>query len=233
MLGTIVNFIAIILGSFLGMLIGGGIPERINKTMMNGLALCVLYIGISGALKCTDPLLMVISIAVGAFIGELLDIDNWLSKLGKWIEIKLHRGGSTSKISEGFVTASLLFCVGAMAIVGSLESGLTNNNTILYTKSILDGITSILFASTLGIGVMLSSFAVLIYQGTITLFAALLKDLMTKELISSMSVVGSLIIGGLGLNMLGITKIKIANLLPAILVSILYTLVYPLIQSFL
>ncbi|GFP76899.1 DUF554 domain-containing protein [Clostridium fungisolvens] len=223
MLGTLVNFGAIVIGGILGLLLKGGIPERLSKTIMNGLALCVLYIGISGTLKGDNPLLIIISIAVGALIGELIDIDNLLSKFGEFIEEKFNKMTKNSPIAEGFVTSSLLFCVGAMAIVGSLQSGLEGNHTVLFNKSILDGISSIVFASSLGIGVIFSAFAVLIYQGAITLLATLIQGILTTTVINSMTAVGSLLIIGLSFNMLGITKIKVANLLPAIIIPMIYS----------
>jgi uncharacterized membrane protein YqgA involved in biofilm formation len=224
LLGTLVNFGAIIAGSVLGLLLKGGIPEKISKTIMNGLALCVLYIGISGTLKGNNPLLIIISIAAGALIGELVDIDNLLNRFGIFVEQKFNKITKNSPIAEGFVTSSLLFCVGAMAIVGSLQSGLQGNHTVLFNKSILDGISAIVFASSLGIGVVLSAFAVLLYQGSITMLASLLQGALTTAVINNMTAVGSLLIIGLSFNMLGITKIKVANLLPAILVPIIYSL---------
>jgi uncharacterized membrane protein YqgA involved in biofilm formation len=229
MLGTIVNALAIIGGCIIGLIVKGRLTEKISSTIMNGLALCVLYIGISGALKGKDTLQIIICIAIGALIGEIIDIDKMLNDLGNMIENKVNskpKNTSSNRISisEGFVTASLLFCVGAMAVVGSLESGLQGNNTTLFAKSILDGVSSIIFASSLGMGVMLSSVAILIYQGSITLLAGCLSTVLTDTVISNMSAVGSLLIVGLGFNMLGMTKIKVANLLPAIFIPIIYGL---------
>jgi uncharacterized membrane protein YqgA involved in biofilm formation len=229
MLGTIVNALAIIGGCLVGLIVKGRLTEKISTTIMNGLALCVLYIGISGALKGQDTLQLIICIAVGALVGEIIDIDKRLNNLGDMIEKKINSKKKNKtedkiSISEGFVTSSLLFCVGAMAVVGSLESGLQGNHTTLFAKSILDGISSIIFTSSLGIGVMLSSVAVLIYQGSITLLAGGLSTVLTDTVISNMSAVGSLLIVGLGFNMLGISKIKVANLLPAIFIPIIYGL---------
>ena len=140
MLGTIVNCITIAVGCFLGLIAKGKIPERIGDNIMKGLALCTIYIGISGALEGSDTLQMIISIAIGALIGEIIDIDKWLEKLGTFLEGKFNKKGKYGSIAQGFITSSLLFCVGAMAIVGSLESGLKGDNTTLFTKSILDGI---------------------------------------------------------------------------------------------
>ncbi|MFL0168429.1 DUF554 domain-containing protein [Candidatus Clostridium helianthi] len=227
MLGTIVNSLAIIGGCLMGLIVKGRLTEKISNTIMNGLALCVLYIGISGALKGKDTLQIIICIALGALIGEIIDIDRRLNDLGNMIERKINgkrKNNSNDKISisEGFVTSSLLFCVGAMAVVGSLESGLQGNNSTLFAKSILDGVSSIIFASSLGVGVMLSSIAIFIYQGSITLLAGGLSTILTDNVISNMSAVGSLLIVGLGFNMLGISKIKVANLLPGIFLPIIF-----------
>ncbi|NMF03970.1 DUF554 domain-containing protein [Clostridium beijerinckii] len=227
MLGTIVNSLAIIGGCLIGLIVKGRLTEKISNTIMNGLALCVLYIGISGTLKGKDTLQIIICIALGALIGEIIDIDRRLNDLGNMIERKINgkrKNNSNDKISisEGFVTSSLLFCVGAMAVVGSLESGLQGNNSTLFAKSILDGVSSIIFASSLGVGVMLSSIAIFIYQGSITLLAGGLSTILTDNVISNMSAVGSLLIVGLGFNMLGISKIKVANLLPGIFLPIIF-----------
>lgn len=233
MLGTIVNALAVIGGCIIGLIVKGRLTEKISNTIMSGLALCVLYIGISGALKGEDALLMIICIAVGALIGEIIDIDKRLNNLGDYIEKKINSKKKDKKadkisISEGFVTSSLLFCVGAMAVVGSLESGLQGNHETLFAKSVLDGVSSIIFTSSLGIGVMLSSVAILVYQGSITLLAGCLSSVLTDSVISNMSAIGSLLIMGLGTNMLGASKIKVANLLPAIFLPILIDIVMKL-----
>lgn len=224
MLGTIINTLSIIVGALIGLFVNGKISKNINETIMNGLALCVIYIGISGALKGNNTMVIIISIAVGGLIGELIDIDRKLESFGDKIEKKFNKNNSNISISQGFVSATLLFCVGAMAIVGSLESGLNNNHSTLYAKSLLDGITSIIFTSTLGIGVMLSAFAVFIYQGSITLMAGFLSSFLNDVAINNMTAVGSILIMGLGLNILGVTKIKISNLLPSIIVAVVLSL---------
>ena len=224
MLGTIVNSLAIVIGAFIGLFLKGSINKKVSDTIMNGLALCVIYIGISGAFKGDNTIIMIISIAVGGFIGEIIDIDEKLELLGKRIEKRFNKNGEKISIAQGFVTATLLFCVGAMAIVGALESGLNGNHNTLYAKSILDGISSIIFASTLGIGVMLSAIVVLIYQGSITLAASFLSIFLNEIAINNMTAVGSLLIVGLGFNILGISKIKVSNLLPAIVIVVLISL---------
>lgn len=223
MLGTIVNALAILAGSLLGFVLKGGIPERINDTIIKGLSLCVLIIGITGAIKTNNMLLVICSVAIGGLIGEIIDIDKGLKKLGDFVESKL--SGKGGKISDGFITASLMYCVGAMAIVGSLESGLSGNHKTLFAKSIIDGISSIMFTSSLGLGVALSAVSVFIYQGIITLSASALQGLLVTSVISEISAVGSLLIVGLAFNMMGVTKIKVANLLPAVLIPIFYQII--------
>ncbi|MDU4588180.1 MULTISPECIES: DUF554 domain-containing protein [Clostridium] len=234
MLGTIVNALAVIGGCIIGLIVKEKLTEKMSNTIMSGLALCVLYIGISGALKGQDTLIIIICIAVGALVGEIIDIDKRLNDLGNFIENKINlkkknKDSEKISISEGFVTSSLLFCVGAMAVVGSLESGLQGNHSTLFAKSILDGVSSIIFASSLGIGVMMSSVAILVYQGSITLLAGCLSSVLTDTVIGNMSAIGSILIMGLGTNMIGASKIKVANLLPAIFLPIIIYLVQILI----
>lgn len=228
MIATIINTLAIFGGSLLGVLTNERIPKRINETLMKGMALCVLLIsimgisGVAGKLSSNDTLLAILSMAIGAVLGELVDLDKRLNNLGDSLEKRLKgRGG---KVSEGFVTASLVFCVGAMAIVGSLQSGLDGNYSVLFAKSVIDGTVSIIFASTLGIGVMLSGVSVFVYQGTITLAAGLLKGVLMPGIINDMTAVGNVLIIAIGLNMLGAVKIKVANLLPAIFIPMGYQL---------
>ena len=221
MIGTIVNFAAISIAGVLGLIIKGGIPERINKTIMNAAALAVIIIGVSGSLKGDNTLLMVISLAIGALFGEIIDIDNLINLLANKIEARFSKLGN-SNFAQGFITSTLLFCVGSMAIVGSLNSGLAGDYELLYTKSVLDGISSFVFASTLGVGVIFSSIPVLIYQGIITLSASLISGILSTAVIAEVSAVGSVLIMALGFNMLGITKIKVANILPSLLIPVLY-----------
>ncbi len=218
MLGTLVNAGAILFGGLLGLLLKKGLPERVTEAVMKGVALCVLYIGIDGCLEGSNTLAAIISMVLGVIVGTLLDLDGRLCSLGNFLEHKLKSGGGG--ISNAFVTASLLFCVGAMAVVGSLQSGLTGNHTMLYTKALLDGISALVFAAGLGLGVMLSAVAVLLYQGAITLLAQALSPILSDPVIAEMTCVGSLLIIGLGLNMLGAIKLKIMNFVPAIFFAI-------------
>ena len=227
MLGTIVNVAAIIVGSLLGFLIKGGIPKKVSDTVIQGLALSTMLIGILNAVKVNNLMLLIISMVIGSAIGEAIDIDRFLNNVGDMIEIKLNgRGG---KVSQGFVTSSLLFCVGAMAIVGSLNSGLKGDNSTLFSKSILDFVFSLISASSLGIGVLLSSVSVFLYQGTITLLASGMKGFLVESVITDMSAIGGLLIIGISFNMLGMGKIKVANFLPAMFIPPVYQVILTLL----
>lgn len=221
MLGTIVNSIAVIIGGAIGMLLRKGLPEKISDTVMKGLALCTLYIGISGALKGQNTIIVIISIVIGAIIGECVDLDDKLNKLGSFIESKFKSKDKNISISDGLVTASLLFCVGAMAVVGSLQSGLAGNHEMLFTKSILDFVAAIIFASSLGVGVIFSSGFIFIYQGTITLLAQFISPYLGEIVIAEMTCIGSLLIIALALNMMKVTKLKVMNYVPAIFLPVI------------
>ena len=219
MLGTIVNTLAVAAGGAIGLLLKKGIPQKITDAVMQGLALCVIFMGVSGALEGSKTLAMIVAMALGAVVGTLLDLDGRLNKLGDTIEAKMGPGGQ-GRIATGFVTASLLYCVGALAIVGSLQSGLTGDHSMLYTKSMLDFISSIVLCASLGVGVILSAVTLFLYQGVITLLAQALAPILIDAVIAEMTCVGSLLIIGMGLNMLGVTKIKIMNYVPAIFIVI-------------
>ena len=221
MLGAVVNTLAVIFGAGIGLLFKRGIPEHIGDTIMKGLALCVMMIGVQGIVDGEKPLVTILSVVIGGLIGELCRIDDGLKWLGNFAERKLKKDDGGVSLSEGFVTASLLFIVGAMAVVGSLQSGLLHDHNTTFAKSTLDFVAAIIFASSLGIGVMLSSLAVLLYQGTLSLCAGLLAPVLNSVTINEMSVAGSILIIALSLNMLGITKIKVINYLPAIFLPIL------------
>jgi uncharacterized membrane protein YqgA involved in biofilm formation len=220
MFGTIVNCIAIIVGAFFGIIIKTGIKEKYKSTIMDGIGLSVAIIGIMGAIEANNIILIIASIVIGSIIGEMIDIDLRLEHLGQNMEKRFGKGDSN--FSKGFVTASLVYCIGAMAIVGALKSGLEGNNDTLYAKSILDGITAVIFASTLGIGVAFAAIPVFIYQGTITLLASSVESLLTTNVINEMSAVGGILILAIGINILGIKKIKVANMLPAIFIPLIY-----------
>ena len=186
------------------------------------------YIGIDGCLKGENALIAILSMVIGSIIGELLDLDKRMRSLGDWVQARtahLVHGGQSASVSEGFVTASLLFCVGAMAIVGALNDGLTGDHSTLFAKSLLDGISSIVYGASLGIGVAFSAVAVFLYQGLIALAASFLEPFLVESVIAEMTCVGSLMIAALALNMLGVTKIKVMNLVPAIFLPIFLCMV--------
>lgn len=231
-LGTIVNAAAIIAGGLAGSFFRKGISERFKETIMQAMGLSILMIGMSGALQGIYTvtaggkldrifiMLMIMSLLTGAVIGEFIKIEEKLELLGNFIQNKY--GKNSGNFSEGFITASLLYCVGAMAIVGSLEDGLSGNTSTLFAKSVLDAVLSVIFGATLGIGVAFSSISVLLYQGTITIMAGLIRPWLTETVISQISLVGSILILAIGLNMLGIKRIKAGNLLPAVIIPLLY-----------
>lgn len=218
MLGTIVNTAAILLGCALGLLLKKGIPERMTDAVMKGLALCVIYIGIDGMLEGSKTLAVIIATAAGGALGTLCDLNGKLEKLGQGVEARLSKGGNG--IASAFVTASLIYCVGAMSVVGSLQSGLSGDCSMLYTKALLDGISSIVLTASLGIGVGLSAVSVFIYQGALTLLAGLVAPVLNDAVIAEMTCIGSILISALGLNMLGVTKLKVMDYVPAIFIVI-------------
>lgn len=234
-LGTIVNMAAILIGSGIGLFLKNGIPKRLQTTISGAVGLCVVFVGITGAIKglmsvsgttfeTKDTLVVVICMAVGAAIGEWLDLEQKMENLGDWVKSKLPKGASTSNFTEAFVSTSLVFCVGAMAIVGSIEDGLNHDCTMLFTKAVMDGVLSVVFAASMGIGVAFSMFPIGIYQGGITLLAGLVKPYLTDLMIGRLSCIGSILIFALGLNLTIGTKIKIANMLPAVFLPVIVCL---------
>ena len=227
LVGTLVNTCAVIAGALIGLLLGNILPERLRDTIMKGLGLCTIFIGITGMLESSNSLITIISVAIGAISGELCDLDGYLNRFSGRLEKKFHanRQGGPS-LGEGFTTATLVFCVGAMTVVGALNDGLMGNHEMLFTKSTLDFVSSIVFASSLGIGVMLSAAAVFIIEGGIACLASLISPVLQQNptTIPEMTVVGSVLIMGLGMNMIGITKLKILNYVPAIFLPILLCL---------
>lgn len=227
-LGTIVNVAAIVAGAILGRLLGKGISEGVKDTVMQGLGLGVLLVGITMAMETNKIIVVLMSLLLGAVIGELVGIERILEAWGSALENKVSAGGAGGDIARGFVTATLIYCVGAMAIMGALESGLTGNHDTLYAKALLDGVMSVVLASTMGIGVAFSALPVLLYQGSITLLAKWAAQFLTDPIVAEMTSVGGLLIVGIGLNILEIKTIRVGNLLPAVLVVLILGL---LLQS--
>ena len=231
MLGTIVN--AAIIGSCIGLFIRGGIDEKLQDSIMKVLGLASIFIGLSTALggllnENAEPVLFIISLVLGTALGEKLDIEGKMDGIGNKLQAAM--GGRGGNVSQGFVTASLTFCVGTMSILGSLESGLNGNHSVLFAKSVLDFTSAIIFTSTMGIGVMFAAITILVYQGGITLFSSAIGPYITADMIREISIVGGIMIFAIGCNLSKINKFKVANMLPALVVPVIYYL--PFIHNF-
>jgi len=224
MLGTVINALAIIIGGIIGKLIGAVIPESMQKTILNGIGLIVVLLGIEMSLGTSNILIVLLSLVIGIVIGELLQIDCAFERVGKKLEevvLRVFRG--SGEIAKGFVTASLLFVIGPMAVMGALENGLLGSYNILAVKSSLDGVTSIIFAASLGIGVIFSAIPVFIYQGAISIFASWAERFLNDLVVLEMTALGGILIIAIGLNILNLAKIKVANMLPGLLVITIVT----------
>lgn len=221
MFGVLVNTGAVLVGSVIGLFLKKGLPERLTSAVMLGIGLCTMYLGWSGTLEGQNAIILILSVAIGALIGSLLDLDAHFNRFAQKVEARFSKGTGGVSLAEGFVTASLLFCIGAMTIVGSLQAGINGDNRMLLSKSVLDFISSIVLSSTLGIGVLLSSVFVLVFQGGIVLLAQVVAPLLSDSVIAEMTCCGSLLIFALGLNIIGLTKIKVMNYLPAVFLPIL------------
>ena len=218
MKGTLVNAAAVIIGSGVGLALKQGIPQKYQNTLIQGMALAVGAIGLQMALKTQNVLVVILGIAVGAIIGEALNIDGGLNKVGAWLSENLSgaEDNGQNNIGRGFVTASLVFCIGAMAVVGSIQDGLTGDTSILYAKSLLDGIISVVFTSSMGIGVIFSSVSILVYQGSITVLAGFFGAVLSEKVVTELTATGGILIVGVSILMLELKNIKLATLLPAI-----------------
>lgn len=230
-IGTIVNVLAVIFGSMIGILFNGGLKQKYQDTLMQVLGLSTMFIGVSGTLKgmfiitnnaieTKGTMLMIISLVLGALIGEFIDIEDKMDRFGEYLKSKVKKVNNP-RFVEGFVTSSIVICVGAMAVVGSLQDGLIGDPSMLFTKSILDGIITIIFASTMGIGVLFSVIPLGLYQGTITLCAKFVAPILTETMITNLSFVGSVLIFGVGINIAFGKKFKVGNMLPALFIAII------------
>ena len=222
MLGVGINVATVLLGGALGLLLGRRVAQRLRDTVMQGLGLCVLVIGALSALETADVLALIVSCVLGGFLGEWINIEKRLENLGGRAERLLTRGEARGTFVQGVMTASLGFCVGAMSVVGSLESGLSGDHATLIAKAALDGVGAVFFAAAMGPGVLLSALVILLYQGAIALSASLVAPLLSQAVVTEMSAVGGALIVGIGLNMLGVAKIRVGNLLPAVFVPLVY-----------
>lgn len=228
-LGTIANAAAIICGALAGIVLRRGLPEKWQQTIMQGVALCIVVIGLQMAFKTANIVIVVVSLVIGSIIGEYFDIEGNLQKLGSWIASKVYHGKDGSfaaQLARGFISSTLIFCIGAMAVVGALQDGLKQDPTILYAKATLDGIISVILTANLGIGVAFSAFSVFIYQGCLTLLAAFLQTVMTEAVLNEITACGGVLITAIGINMLKILEIRISNQLPAIFIAWLLAYIF-------
>ncbi len=220
-IGTIINAGAIILGSLAGVIFHEHIPKKIHTIVFQIMGLATILIGLQMAFKVDNILTLIFSLLIGGIIGELIDLELRMKHLGNFFKRKIK--SKDDRFTEGFLAASLLYCIGALAILGPINEALHADRSILYTKSILDGFASIAFASSMGIGVIFASIPVLVYQGTITVGAGLLQPLFTTHIINQLTAVGGLLIVGIGINLLELKKIKVTNILPSLLVIVLFS----------
>lgn len=219
--GAVVNALAVFAGSTAGLILKKGFPERMGDSIMKGLSLCVMYIGISGALEGENVLIAIVSMAAGTVLGELLNLNERMEQAGQWLQNRFQSKDSRVSVAEGFVTSSLLFCTGAMTIVGALQSGLALDHSTLFAKSLIDGIAALVLASSLGFGVLFAGVFCLIYEGSLALCAQFIEPFLTASVINEMTCVGSLLIVGVGINMLFKNKICVMNSVPAVFLPIL------------
>lgn len=230
MLGVIVNVITVVIGSCVGLLFKKGIPEKVSNAAMTGLGACTLYIGITGSLSGENVLILIAAVVLGAIVGTLLNIDGAINTHAGKVEERFSGDGKKVSIAEGLVSATLLFCVGSMTVTGSIQAGLTGDNSVLITKAMLDLVSSMMLASSLGIGVMLAAVSVFVIQGGLVLFAGIISPLLSAGAVNEMTCAGSLLIIMIGTNLMGITKIKVADFLPAIIFAPVIYNILPLIE---
>lgn len=224
MLGTIVNSLAIVVGGLIGFFFKNIIPPKLSDSLLKASAMAVIAVGIKLSLVGEDLTLMIVAIILGTLIGELIDIEGRLDNLGAMVESKFKN--KESNITQGFVSCTLVYCVGSMAIVGSIQSGLTGNHEILFSKAVLDGIISITMAVSMGIGVVFSSISVFLYQGSITILAQFLQSVLSDAVVSEMTSIGGVMIMAIGLNFLEIKRIKVGNMIPAVFIPIIYFMIF-------
>ena len=230
-MGVIINVIAIVIGTIIGLHLKRGMSEKMSSHIMQGLALITFIIGLKGALVDQDMILLIVSISLGGYLGEMMQLEENIRKFAEWVQDKLSKEGAQNQLAEGFVSAVLIFCVGAMAVMGSLEAGLRNNHGILITKALIDGFASIILTTTKGAGVMLSALAILLYEGGMMVLAQFVAPYLSESIVYTMSAVGSLLLVALGLNLLELTKIKVMNFLPAMFLPIVLIPLLSLIRG--
>ena len=222
--GSIFNSLTVLIGSSLGLLLGKFIPEKLQENIFNCLGLFTMYVGINMMLGMKHSIAVLLSLVLGTVTGELMGIEDKLNSLGDTIKAKLH--AENSRFTEGFVTATLLFCVGSMAIIGAFNDGLRHDPELLMTKGVMDGIAATLFAGSLGLGVLMSVVPLFIYQGTLTLLAVWAEPFITADMFANISGIGGLMILAIGLNMLKVTRIKLGDMLPGLVYVVFFTMIF-------
>lgn len=223
MIAAVVNAIVVVLGGLLGLLFGGKLKEVHTETIVNALGICTIVIGVTSAIVTSNILIVIICLVIGTIIGELLKIEHRLDSLGDWLKSKVSKNGG-GRFTEGFVTASLLFCVGSMAIMGSFDAGLRGDYNTIFAKSALDCVMAVTFAATMGVGVLFSGATVLVYQGALTLLAGVVEPFLSAAVVTEMSAVGGVLLIGTGMNIIGLTqkRIRVGNMLPAIFLPVIW-----------
>lgn len=224
MIGTLVNTATVVAGSLAGLAVGDRLPERIKSSVLDALGLITLWIGITMVIRGTKPLAIVGSLIAGGIIGEWIGIERWIARLAEWLKLRARSGSGT--FVHGFVTASLLFCVGPMTVVGCIQDGTSGDATLLFTKSVMDGFAAMALAATTGIGVLFSALTVLTVQGALTLLGRYLGELTVPATLDQLSATGGLIILGLGIRLLGLKDIRVGNYLPALVIIVIITQVF-------
>lgn len=228
MIAVLINVATVLVGSLFGLLFRSKLRKKLTDAIMLSLGICVVYIGIAGALNGHNPLVAILSMALGTLIGTLLDLDGKLLKFGKFLDRVIPRKNDGASLTEGFVSGSLVFCVGAMTIVGSFSAGLSGDTSTLLTKAVLDLVSSCMLAASLGIGVMLASGTVLVYEGALVLLAGVLAPVLSETAVDELTCVGSLMIVCIGLNHMSVSKIKVADQLPALVLAPIFTWLFGL-----
>lgn len=224
MIAAVVNAVVVILGGLLGLCLGGRLKEHHMKTIVQGLGICTMVIGIMSAIATSNILIVIVCLVVGTVAGELLKLEQRLDGLGDWLKARVARNGGCGRFTEGFVTASLLFCVGSMAIMGSFDAGLRGDYNTIFAKTVLDGVMAVTFSATMGVGVLFSGATVLLYQGALTLLAGLVEPFLSAGVITEMTAVGGVMLIATGMNILGLTKdrIRVGNMLPAMILPVVW-----------
>lgn len=223
MIAAIVNAVVVVLGGLLGLVLGGRLKEERTKTIVAGLGICTMVIGITGAVETSNILIVIVCLVLGTILGEWMNIEHRLDSIGDWLKARVAKNGG-GRFTEGFVTASLLFCVGSMAIMGSFDAGLRGDYTTIFAKSALDCVMAVTFAATMGVGVLFSGLTVLVYQGLLTLLAGFVEPYLSAQVVTEMSAVGGILLIGTGMNILGLTheRIRVGNMLPAMVLPVVY-----------